>query len=115
MAEVRGIVPEHEVRLVVTPPSQMFPMMKLGYLDGFASGEPWSSLVIDAGVGVCVATSSQLAPLHPEKVLMVRQSFAMGRGKSTSRWWRHYSKRAPGVTTPGIGLCWQNCCRIHNT
>jgi ABC-type nitrate/sulfonate/bicarbonate transport system substrate-binding protein len=28
---------------------------------------------------MCVATSGELAPLHPEKILIVRQSFAAGR------------------------------------
>ena len=73
------INPETQVRIVVAPPSQMFPMLKLGYLDGFCTGEPWSSMAVQAGVGVCVSGSMELAPLHPEKVLMARQGFAAGR------------------------------------
>ena len=73
------INPETQVRIVVVPPIQMFPMLKLGYLDGFCAGEPWSSMAVQAEVGVCVSGSVELAPLHPEKVLMARQSFAAGR------------------------------------
>ncbi len=80
-----GIVPEVEVRTVGVPPDQMFPTLKLGYLDGYCVGEPWASLAVQAGVGVCIATSAQLAPLHPEKVLMVRQSFAVGRADEHER------------------------------
>jgi ABC-type nitrate/sulfonate/bicarbonate transport system substrate-binding protein len=80
-----GIVPGVEVRAIAVPPDQMFPTLKLGYLDGYCIGEPWTSLAVQAGVGVCVATSSQLAPLHPEKVLMVRQSFASGRAEEHER------------------------------
>lgn len=80
-----GIVPEVEVRLVVIPPAQMFPTLKLGYIDGFCVGEPWTSVSVEAGVGVCVATSAELAPLHPEKVLMVRQSFSIGRAEEHER------------------------------
>ena len=71
-----GIVPDVEVRILVIPPCEMFPTLKLGYLDGYCAGEPWTSVAVDAGLGVCVASSTVLAPLHPEKVLMVRQDYA---------------------------------------
>src|SRR5580692_7833500 len=74
-----GIIPNVEVRMVVVPPTQMFPTLKLGYIDGYCVEEPWTSVAVQADVGVCVATSAELVPLHPEKVLMVRQSFAHGR------------------------------------
>lgn len=73
-----GIVPHVEVRIVILPPNQMYPTLKLGYLDGCCVEEPWTTLAAQSGAGVCVATSGDLAPLHPEKVLMVRQSFALG-------------------------------------
>lgn len=65
-----------QVRIVTVPVWQMFPMLKLGYLDGFCAGEPWGSVAVQSGEGVCVATSSALAPLHPEKILCVRKEFA---------------------------------------
>ena len=80
-----GIVPQVEIRIVTIPPAQMFPTLKLGYIDGYCVGEPWTSLAIQAGVGMCVATSAELAPLHPERVLMVRQSFALGRAEEHER------------------------------
>jgi ABC-type nitrate/sulfonate/bicarbonate transport system substrate-binding protein len=80
-----GIVPNVEVRMVVVPPAQMFPTLKLGYIDGYCVEEPWTSVAVQAGVGMCVATSAELAPLHPEKVLMVRQSFAHGRHEEHER------------------------------
>jgi len=64
------------VRVVVLPPDQMFPTLKLGYIDGFCGGEPWTSLAVEAGVGVSVCRSSELMPSHPETVLMVRRDFA---------------------------------------
>ena len=79
------ISPEREVRLVAVPPAQMFPTLKLGYIDGFCAGEPWTSLVAQADGGRCVATSASLAPLHPEKVLMVRQSFSQARASEHER------------------------------
>jgi ABC-type nitrate/sulfonate/bicarbonate transport system substrate-binding protein len=80
-----GIVPEVEIRIVAIPPSQMFPTLKLGYIDGYCVGEPWASVAVQAGIGMCVATSAELAPLHPERVLMVRQSFAVGRAEEHER------------------------------
>jgi ABC-type nitrate/sulfonate/bicarbonate transport system substrate-binding protein len=80
-----GIVPEVEIRIVAIPPAQMFPTLRLGYIDGYCVGEPWASLAIQAGVGMRVATSASLAPLHPERVLMVRQSFAAGRADEHER------------------------------
>jgi ABC-type nitrate/sulfonate/bicarbonate transport system substrate-binding protein len=76
--------PRH-VRIVTAPSWQMFPMLKLGYLDGYCAGEPWGSVAVQAGAGVCVATSSLLAPLHPEKVLLVRKDFAEHRGEEHER------------------------------
>jgi ABC-type nitrate/sulfonate/bicarbonate transport system substrate-binding protein len=80
-----GCVSPSEVRIVVVHPAQMFPTLKLGYIDGFCAGEPWTSLAVAADAGVCVATSRELAPLHPEKVLMVRNDFAETRGSEHER------------------------------
>ncbi len=79
------VPPYTEVRLEAVPPEQLFPLLKLGYLDGYCAGEPWSSVAVQAGVGVCLATSATLAPLHPEKVLMVRKDFAAQRADEHER------------------------------
>src|SRR5581483_7488928 len=75
----------HEIRIVVVPSAQMFPMLKLGYIDGYCVGEPWTSLAREAGVGVSVATSGDLSPLHPGKLLTVRQDFARDRAEEHER------------------------------
>jgi ABC-type nitrate/sulfonate/bicarbonate transport system substrate-binding protein len=80
-----GVVPRVEVRIVVMPPAQMFPTLRLGYIDGYCVGEPWTSLAVEAQAGVCVATSAELAPLHPEKVLMVRHDFCLQRADEHER------------------------------
>lgn len=80
-----GHVSPSEVRIVVVHPAQMYPTLKLGYIDGFCAGEPWTSLAVEAEAGVCVATSRELAPLHPEKVLMVRHDFAETRASEHER------------------------------
>ncbi|MEO6741508.1 MAG: ABC transporter substrate-binding protein, partial [Chthoniobacteraceae bacterium] len=65
-----------DARVVVVPPSQMVTHLRAGHLDGFCVGEPWSSLAVMSRAGWVVARSAELAPLHPEKVLMVRRNFA---------------------------------------
>jgi ABC-type nitrate/sulfonate/bicarbonate transport system substrate-binding protein len=72
----QGVDPERDVRIVVVPPPQMVSNLKTGNLDGFCAGEPWNTAAAAARVGVCVATSDELDPRHPEKVLMVRREFA---------------------------------------
>ena len=71
----QGIDPVDDVRVVVVPPSQVFFNLRAGY----CVGEPWNSLAVMVHEGWCAATSADLAPLHPEKVLMVRQDFAQER------------------------------------
>ncbi len=76
-----GIDPVDDVRVVVVPPSQVFFNLRAGYVDGYCVGEPWNSLAVMVHEGWCAATSADLAPLHPEKVLMVRQDFAEERAE----------------------------------
>ena len=70
------IDPERDVRIVVVPPAQVHANLKAGHLDGYCVGEPWNSLAVLSKTGWCVAVSEELAPRHPEKVLMVRRDFA---------------------------------------
>src|ERR1051325_5654183 len=74
--QAAGINPDHDVRLAVVPPSQMPDSLRAGNLDGFCAGEPWNSVAVAARVGWIAALSTDLAPGHPEKVLMVRRDFA---------------------------------------
>jgi ABC-type nitrate/sulfonate/bicarbonate transport system substrate-binding protein len=78
-------IPPHVVRIDSSPTEQMFPLLKLGYLDGYCAGEPWITVAAEAGAGECVATSAQMAPLHPEKVLMARTDFAEDRADEHER------------------------------
>jgi ABC-type nitrate/sulfonate/bicarbonate transport system substrate-binding protein len=71
-----GIEVDRDVRIVVVPPPQMAVNLKAGHLDGFCAGEPWNSVAVKSKAGWITTTSAELAPNHPEKVLMVRQEFA---------------------------------------
>lgn len=76
-----GIQPDRDVRIVVVPPPQMVANLKAGNLDGFCAGEPWNSVAVQSRAGWCPAASAELAPGHPEKVLMVRREFAEKRAE----------------------------------
>jgi ABC-type nitrate/sulfonate/bicarbonate transport system substrate-binding protein len=65
-----GIRPGVDVEIIFLPPPLMPGHLASGHLDGFCVGEPWNSEAILAGHGWCVATSSQIASGHPEKVLV---------------------------------------------
>lgn len=71
-----GIRPDRDVRIVIVPPPQMVANLKAGHLDGFCVGEPWNSVAVQSRAGWIAATSAELDPGHPEKVLMVRRDFA---------------------------------------
>ncbi len=74
-----AVHPRRDVRIVTVPPPQVFRNLSAGTIDGYCVGEPWNSLAIQAGIGWCAATSDQLQPGAPEKVLMVRSEFAQSR------------------------------------
>ena len=71
-----GIDPQRDVRIVVVPPPQLFRNLAAGTIDGYCAGDPWNSLAVREKLGWTVATSADLNPGHPEKVLMVRADFA---------------------------------------
>ena len=71
-----GINPDTDVRIVVVPPPQMPGTLDAGHIDGYCVGEPWNSVAVSSRVGWMLAASAELAPNHPEKVLLVRRDFA---------------------------------------
>ena len=70
-----GIDVEKEVRLVALPPTQMAANLAAGLIDGYCVGEPWNSFAVESGTGWIAATSEQLSPGHPEKVLLTTEQF----------------------------------------
>ena len=70
-----GVDAEKDVRIVALPPTQMASNLAAGLIDGYCVGEPWNSVAVERGIGWIAATSEQLAPGHPEKVLLTTESF----------------------------------------
>ncbi len=72
-----GIDPDQDVQIVTLPPNQMCRNLAAGTIDGFCAGEPWPSLAISQEIGWSPATSDDILPGHPEKLLMVKESFSI--------------------------------------
>lgn len=71
-----GIDPMHDVNITVVPPTQMVANLRAGTVAGFCAGEPWNARAVYDQVGFTVATSQDIWPDHPEKVLGVTAEFA---------------------------------------
>ena len=71
-----GIHPLRDARTVTVPPTQMVSSLGAGMIDGFCAGEPWGQRAIADDTGVTVATSQQIWPDHPGKVLGTSAAFA---------------------------------------
>ncbi len=71
-----GIDPLNDVGIITLPPPQMVSNMKMAKIDGFCVGEPWNSLAIHEKAGFTVATSQEIWPGHPEKVLGCTAEFS---------------------------------------
>lgn len=79
-----GTDPDRDVRIVVLPPTQMPGSLSAGLIDGYCAGEPWNSVAIANGSGWCPAISEDLAPGHPEKILLTTEEFAESRPAALS-------------------------------
>jgi ABC-type nitrate/sulfonate/bicarbonate transport system substrate-binding protein len=71
-----GIDPLADVQTLTVPPSQMAANMAAGHMDGFCAGEPWSGRAALDGIGFTAATSQDVWPDHPGKVLGTTAAFA---------------------------------------
>ena len=77
-----GIDPFADVRNVVVPPPQMVVNMKIGNMSGYCVGEPWNQRAILDGIGFTAATSQQIWPDHPEKVLGTTSAWVSANGNA---------------------------------
>lgn len=69
-----GLDPDEDVRLVVLPPPYMVENLARGQLDGFCVGAPWSSVAVEAGVGLILHFGCEIFQHAPEKVLALRET-----------------------------------------
>jgi nitrate/nitrite transport system substrate-binding protein len=70
-----GVDPLRDATTIVVPPPQMVKNVQAGHVDAFCVGEPWNHCGIVAGASVHVASSQEIWPDHPEKVLGTTREF----------------------------------------
>ena len=70
-----GINPIEDVESITVPPPQMVMNARFGSVDGFCVGEPWNARGIFDKVSFSVASSQEVWPDHPEKVLGATDEF----------------------------------------
>lgn len=71
-----GIDPDRDVRIPIIPSPVIHHGLVDGHLDGYCVAEPWNSIAVESGTGWIAATSTEIAPAQPEKVLLVLEEFA---------------------------------------
>ncbi len=71
-----GIDPDHDIRIVVTPPARMFDRLAAGDIDGFCVGEPWNALSEAAGVGEVLIEACEFWGACPDKVFGLSEAWA---------------------------------------
>ena len=79
-----GIDPFVDAKVITVPPPQMVATMRAGSMDGFSVGEPWNHRAVIDGIGITAATSQDVWPDHPEKVLGATGDF-VDRHPNTTR------------------------------
>lgn len=70
-----GIDPISDINTITVPPAQMVMNTRLGSMHGFCVGEPWNARGIHDKVSFSVASSQDIWPDHPEKVLGATAEF----------------------------------------
>ncbi len=80
-----GVNPDRDVTLRVLPPSLMVQALRLGEIDGFIAGEPWSSVAVAEGIGEIAAAGVNIWQRGVEKVLATRSDWAVANDESLDR------------------------------
>ena len=71
-----GIDPDHDVRIVVTPPPRMTERLAQGDIDGFCVGAPWNAQAVAKGLGEILTYASELWRVGPDKVFGLTEAWA---------------------------------------
>jgi two-component system, oxyanion-binding sensor len=70
-----GIDPAADVEIVTVAPPFAAEALAAGEVDGICVGAPWNSVAVERGVGVVIATTSQIWQRGVEKALAVKTSW----------------------------------------
>lgn len=64
------------ITIRTVPPPMMAQALEAGEIDAFCVGEPWGSVIVDAGLGALLLPGQAIWRQAPEKVLAVRTGWA---------------------------------------
>jgi nitrate/nitrite transport system substrate-binding protein len=71
-----GINPFTQVKVITVPPPQMVANMRVDNMDGYCVGEPWNARAVAKAKGFTTIATQDLWLNHPEKALVVNETFA---------------------------------------
>ena len=95
-----GVNPDRDVSLRVLPPSLMTQALRLGEIDGFIVGEPWSSVAVAEGIGEIAAVGVNIWRRGVEKVLATRADWAEANPELLDRLLRALDRAAAWCDDP---------------
>ena len=95
-----GVDPDEDVRLVVLPPPYMVDSLASGHVDAFCVGAPWNSVAVDLGVGHILHFVSDILERAAEKVLAVREPWALENPDVLATLTRAHGKAAAFIENP---------------
>ena len=95
-----GVDPDEDVRLVVLPPPYMVDSLASGHVDAFCVGAPWNSVAVDLSVGHILHFVSDILERAAEKVLAVREAWALENPDVLARLARAHGKAADFIENP---------------
>lgn len=95
-----GVNPDRDVTLRVLPPSLMVQALRLGEIDGFIAGEPWSSVAVAEGIGEIAAAGVNIWQRGVEKVLATRADWAEANGETLGQLLRALDRAAAWCDDP---------------
>ena len=78
-----GIDPNEDVEIVTIAPPFSADALAVGEVDGICVGAPWNSVAVERGVGVVIATTSQIWRRGVEKVLAMKTARMQGEPELT--------------------------------
>ena len=71
----QGGIDKDDIRIIILPPESMVAALRNNEIDGFCVGGPYNAKAVREGIGVTIATSIDIWPNLPEKVLGFKQQW----------------------------------------
>jgi nitrate/nitrite transport system substrate-binding protein len=94
-------IPMDAAKIIPIPPPQMVANMKVGNMDGYSVGEPWNAVAVDTGIGFTAITSQDIWEHHPEKALVVNETFQSSRTEDLKAVMGAILQASKFIDTPG--------------